>query len=174
MKESAEFFNDTGVHMSMQGLYTEAIACLKKGLSLEPQNSLLWLNLGLSYYAADMQDDSRYALIKSLKYNPYEADTWDTLGLVLHQGGDIEHAKQAFQSAIKLEPTDGRIWNNYGTLLFNSENYADARKAFETAIMFAPDFGDAVFNLRDTYEELGIKDLAEKCNSILEDLNYKE
>ena len=85
MQESAQFFNDTGVSMSMQGFHNEAIACLKKGLALEPDNSLMWLNLGLSYYAAKRQNDSKFALFQSLKYNPYEADAWDSLGLVLFE-----------------------------------------------------------------------------------------
>ncbi|AGT44339.1 tetratricopeptide repeat protein [Treponema pedis] len=174
MKESPQFFNDAGVSMSMQGFHNEAIACLKKGLSLDPKNSLLWLNLGLTYYAADMQTDSKKALLQSLKYDPYQADAWDSLGLLFYKAGDMEYAEKAFESAIKLEPSNGRIWNNYGTLLFNEENYIDARKAFETAVTLEPEFGDAVFNLRDTYMELGKKDLAEKCNIILKDINYKE
>ena len=174
MKESAQFFNDTGVSMALKGLYNEAIASLKKGLALEPYNSLLWLNLGLSYYAAKRQIDCKFALSQSIKYNPTEPDAWDSLGLVLYELGELDMAEKAYESAIRLEPSNGRIWNNYGTLLFNKERYIDARKAFESAVTLEPGLGDAVFNLRDTYRELGKYELAEKCTKILKDIDYKE
>lgn len=174
MQESAQFFNDTGVNLARQGLHNEAIACLKKGLTFEPDNSLIWLNLGLSYYAAKRQADCKYALFQSVKYNPHEPDAWDSLALILYETGDLDRAEIAYESAIMLEPSNGRIWNNYGTLLFNKERYEDARKAFESAVTLQPDLGDAVFNLRDTYLELGDKELAEKCTNILKDIHYKE
>ena len=128
----------------------------------------------MSYYAAKRQNDSKFALFQSLKYNPYEADAWDSLGLVLFETGDIDQAERAFESAIKLEPENGRVWNNYGTVLFNKENYRAARRAFESAVTLDPEMGDAVFNLRDTYLELGMNDLAERCNKILKEMDYQE
>ena len=174
MIESAQFFNDMGVKMAMEGLHNEAIACLKKGLTFELDNGLIWLNLGLSYYAAENQMDCKFALSQSIKYNPEEPDAWDSLGLVLFKLGELDQAERAFERALRLEPSNGKIWNNYGAVLFNKERYKDACKAFESAITLEPDLGDALFNLRDTYLELGNNELAEKCSGILKDIHYKE
>jgi len=58
MQETADFFNDSAVMLAAEGCHSEAIACLRRGLQLEPYSSLMWFNLGLSYYALDDKDNS--------------------------------------------------------------------------------------------------------------------
>ena len=76
MQETADFFNDSAVMLAAEGCHNEAIACLRRGLQLEPYSSLMWFNLGLSYYALDDKDNSRYALYESaLTLDPLSEDT---------------------------------------------------------------------------------------------------
>ena len=89
MQETADFFNDSAVMLAAEGCHSEAIACLRRGLQLEPFSSLMWFNLGLSYYALDDKDNSRYALYEAARCNPFDADIWDTLGVVLHETGEM-------------------------------------------------------------------------------------
>lgn len=172
MNETADFFNDTGAQLASEGFHAEAIAYLKKGLVLEPHNSLLWFNLGLSYYALKQQNESKNAFFQAVQCNPADADAWDSLGVILCDMGEQEAAEKAYKQAVMLEPYTGRIWNNYGTLLFNMSQYDEARNAFESAITLDPDLGDAVFNLCDTYSKLNMPEKAEKCRLILKDMNY--
>lgn len=174
MQETADFFNDSAVMLAAEGCHTEAIACLRRGLQLEPYSSLMWFNLGLSYYALDDKDNSRYALYEAARCNPFDADIWDTLGVVLHETGEMEASRLAYTKALELETENGRIWNNYGTLLFNEEKYEQARRAFESALTLAPDSEDTLFNLRDTYTILGNKKLARKCSKIIDRLALKK
>lgn len=171
MKETADFFNDTAVNLASEGCHTEAVACLRRGLQMEPFNSLMWFNLGLSYYALNEKNNSRHALYQAIRCNPFDADIWDTLGVVLHETGEIEASQLAYNKALELETDNGRIWNNYGTLLFNVEQYEQARHAFESALTLSPDSDDALFNLRDTYTVLGKTRLANKCSRMLETLS---
>ena len=173
MQETADFFNDSAVMLAAEGCHSEAIACLRRGLQLEPFSSLMWFNLGLSYYALDDKDNSRYALYEAARCNPFDADIWDTLGVVLHETGEMEASRLAYTKALALETENGRIWNNYGTLLFNEEKYEQARRAFESALTLAPDSEDTLFNLRDTYTMLGNKKLAKKCTKIIDRLALK-
>ena len=173
MEETADFFNDSAVNFAAEGCHTEAIACLRRGLQLEPYNSLMWFNLALSYYALNEKDNSRHALYQAARCNPFDADFWDTLGVVLHETGEMEASRMAYTKALDLEAENGRIWNNYGTLLFNEEKYEQARHAFESALTLAPDSEDTLFNLRDTYAMLGKKMLAKKCSKMLDILSVK-
>ena len=174
MQETADFFNDSAVMLAAEGCHSEAIACLRRGLQLEPFSSLMWFNLGLSYYALDDKDNSRHALYEAARCNPFDADIWDTLGVVLHETGEMEASRLAYTKALELETENGRIWNNYGTLLFNEEKYEQARRAFESALTLDPNAEDAIFNLRDTYTMLGNKKLARKCSKIIDRLALKK
>ena len=53
-------------------------------------------------------------------------------------------------------------------ILFGQTRFDEASKAFEKAVTLVPDFDDALYNLRDTYEELGRTDDMKKCAEILE------
>lgn len=174
MRETADFFNDSAVRLALEGCHSEAIACLRRGLQLEPYSSLMWFNLGLSYYALDDKDSSRCALYQAIRCDPLDADIWDTLGVVLHETGEFEASRLAYKKALDLESDNGRIWNNYGTLLFNEEDYERARRAFESALTLDPHATDTLFNLRDTYEILGNKKLAKKCSKIIDKLALKQ
>ncbi|PIE98331.1 MAG: hypothetical protein CR988_03290 [Treponema sp.] len=171
-EETAEYFNDTATALAAEGFHDEAVVCLKKGLLIDPYNGILWFNLGLSYRALHRSIDSVSALTEAAKLSPDDADIWDTLGIVLFEIGSYKEASIAYKQALKLDTFQGRIWNNYGTLLFSQKKYDDARQAFESAIALDPNMGDAVFNLRDTYLELGQSERAKICDKILDDLNY--
>ena len=167
MEETAEYFNDIAVNLASEGLYQEAIACLKRGLQVDPYNNLIWFNLGLNYYALKKRTESCRALMQAARCNPFDADVWDTLGVVLHEIGDVEASRRAYRTAIDLDTSNGRIWNNYGTLLFNEHNYIEARRAFESALTLEPSSVDALSNLCDTYQRLGEYELVIKCKDML-------
>ena len=155
MEESAEYYNDTAVVLAAKGQHSEAIACLRKGLSLDPNNPILYFNLALSSRAVGKLEDAKNALLQAAKSNPLDVDVLDTLGVVLHESGDDFDAEESYRHALELDPGNGRVWNNYGVLLFGQTRFDEACKAFEKAVTLVPDFDDALYNLRDTYEELG-------------------
>lgn len=167
MKETAESLNDSAVQLAAEGYYDESIACLRKGLLLDSSNSILWLNLALSYRALGRWHDARSALFQAAKGNPLDVDILDTLGVVLHELGEDVASEEAYQHALSIAPGNGRVWNNYGVLFFSQARYKEACQSFEKAVTLVPDFNDALYNLRDTYEALGKKDDMEKCTAML-------
>jgi len=59
------------------------------------------------------------------------------------------------------------VWNNYGVLLFGQSRFPEACQSFEKAIALVPEFDEALYNLRDTYEALGKTGEMEKCSAML-------
>jgi len=167
MEETAAYLNDTAVALAARGNHEEAIACLRKGLRLEPKNGILWFNLALSSRELGRLDEARNALLQAAKANPLDVDVLDTLGVVLHESGEDSSAEEAYLAALEIAPGNGRVWNNYGVLLFGQSRFEEACKSFEKAVTLVPDFDDALYNLRDTYEELGRMDDMKKCADIL-------
>lgn len=168
MKETVEFLNDSAVTLASESNHKEAIASLRKALTLEPHNGTLWLNIALSYRALSRLEDARNALFQALKENLLDVDILDTLGVVLHELGEDRAAEELYQNALEISPGNGRVWNNYGVLFFSQGKFIDACKSFEKAITLIPEFDDALYNLRDTYEQLGKTSAMEKCDEMLE------
>lgn len=167
MEETVEYLNDSAVLLAADGHHEEAIASLRKGLRFAPHNSTLWFNLALSYRALGKRDDARNALLHAARENPLDVDILDTLGVVLHEVGEDAAAEESYQHALEIDPSNGRIWNNYGVLQFGQERFEEACQSFEKAVTLVPDFDDALYNLRDTYEELGKTGAMEKCTAML-------
>lgn len=167
MKETVEYLNTSAVLLAKENHHKEAIASLKKGLLQEPRNSTLWLNLALSYRAIGHRQEARNALLQAAKFNPLDVDILDTLGVVLHELGEDSAAEEAYDTALEISPENGRVWNNYGVLFFSQSKFEDARRSFEKAVTLIPDFNDALYNLRDTYEALGKTGEMEKCTEML-------
>ncbi len=173
MEESPAFLNDSAVTLAAKGNHEEAIACLRRGIQLAPRNAILWFNLGLSLRATGKLTEAREALLKAAEANPTDVDSIDTLAVVLHETGEDAASERMYRNALEIAPGNGRVWNNYGVLLFGQSRFPEACQAFERAIALVPDFADALYNLRDTYEELGRHDDARKCAAMFRRLESK-
>lgn len=167
MRESAENLNDCAAVLAASGQHTEAIACLKRALLLDQGNPCLWFNLALSYRATGDLPGAKSALLRAGAGNPHDVDIIDTLAVVQHELGEDSYAERAYLMALELEPYNGRVWNNYGVLQFSQKRYKEAVTSFEKAVTLIPDFADALYNLRDTYDELGNTTARDTCAGML-------
>jgi tetratricopeptide (TPR) repeat protein len=172
MEETPEYLNNSAVAFAAEGLHEEAIACLRKALLTDPKNGVLWFNLALSQHALGRREDARESLLRAARETPLDVDVLDTLGVVLHELGEDAPAEECYRNALEIDPSNGRVWNNYGVLQFSQERFGDAVKSFETSVTLIPDFDDALYNLRDTYDELGRAEDREKCAAILAGRGY--
>ncbi len=59
MKESVETLNNNALHLAEKGSYDEAIECLKRALTLDPLNHLIWFNLGVTFRDCGMMKIDR-------------------------------------------------------------------------------------------------------------------
>ena len=58
-----------------------------------------------------------------------------------------------------------------GVVYFNQDDYGSASEAFEQALTINPYYYDAIYNLRDTYIELGNHLGAQECDTKLKNLS---
>ena len=170
MLETSENLNIQAIELASQGYYKEAIACLKRALVIDKKNYLLWYNLGITYRDSGHPKDAKNALLQAYNLNDIDEELLETLSLVCFSLKEIDEAYSYAMEAIDLNPTNARCWNNVGVFYFSEEKYEDAADAFEIAISIYPQFYDALFNLRDTYLELGNKTGADECSAIMKNL----
>ncbi len=155
MLESSEKLNNQAIVLAQNGEYKEAIACFKRAISIERQNYLLWFNLGLTYRDAGNLEDARTALEKAEEINPDDELVLETLAALCYSMGDDGEAMYYCMLCLDVNICNSHIWNTLGVVYFNRKDYGNACEAFEQAVSIDPYYYDALFNLHDTYEELG-------------------
>lgn len=170
MQETSENLNIQAIELTSQGFYKEAIACFKRAIVIDKNNYLLWYNLGITYRDSGHPKDAKNALLQAYKLNDIDEELLETLSLVCFSLKENDDAFMYAMEAIDLNPMNARCWNNVGVFYFSEEKYEDAAEAFEMAISIYPQFYDALYNLRDTYLELGNKTGADECSAIMKNL----
>lgn len=163
MIENCEKLNNQAIVYAQQGEYTEAIACFKRALSMEKENFLLWYNLGLTYRDSGDLKMARKSVSKAYEINSYSPDVIETLSQLCYMMNDLDEALWHALGGIAKFPDNPNMWNALGVIYFNKPDYNLAAEAFENAVTLNPYYYDALYNLRDTYEELGNKAGYEVC-----------
>ncbi len=163
MLETVETLNTQAIEFASNGDFREAIACLKKALGMQKYNSLLWFNLGVTYRDAGETDAAKEALLMAFEIDDEDIDIIEMLASLYQSTGDYAEALKFCMLGTCLYPENARIWNTLGVVFFNTRDYEEACNAFEKAVSINPYYYDALYNLRDTYEELGNKKGAAVC-----------
>lgn len=170
MQENPETLNTQAIELASQGDYPEAIACFKRAIAIERENYLLWFNMGVTYRDAGDLEGAKQALLQANLINPEDEEVLETLALIYFSLGQTDLALETCLDTLELNTNNAHIWNTIGVLHFSKSNYQDACTSFEKAVTLYPHYYDALYNLRDTYTELGNKQGALECNDRLKKL----
>lgn len=164
MRESPETLNSQAIELAAHGEYREAIACFKRALEIEKTNYLLWFNLAITYRDNGELELAKDALEKAYYIESEDDEVIEMLALVSLNCGADDDALRYCAEGLELNPSNAHIWNTLGVIHFNHGEYESACEAFEQAITINSYYYDALFNLRDTYDELGNEAGVALCN----------
>ncbi len=172
MKENSGRLNDEAIKLSQSGLYTEAIACFKRAITLEKDNWLLWFNLGLTLRDAGFLEEAITALETAGNFETDEIhfDVIEALAVSYFDAKNFDKALSTCLEGLEYNPTNAELWNTIGAVYFNKAEYTDAMEAFETAVTINPYYPEALYNLRDTYRELKNETGARECEQKLKSI----
>ncbi len=174
MNEAADKLNNQAILLAGDGSYREAVACFARALTLEQDNHLLWYNLGIMLQNAGRPDDALHALERAHEIDPEDEDTINALAVLCFGRDDMARALIYCAEGILVNSDNPQFWNTTGVVYFNQQNYENASAAFEEAVTLNPYYYDALFNLRDTYEQLGNSNGYEECRRRLQELKNGE
>lgn len=174
MIENVATLNTQAIELASNGQYIEAIACLKRAIALEKHNHLLWYNLGITYRDAGNLSAAKSALLNAHEIDDEDDEVIETLALVCFNQGASEEALTYCLEGIAKNPQNAHLWNTLGVIYFNTNDFPVACEAFENAVTINPYYYDALFNLRDTYEELGNKAGYEMCVKQMKNIQLGE
>ncbi|WP_059369386.1 tetratricopeptide repeat protein [Treponema endosymbiont of Eucomonympha sp.] len=171
--ENADLLNEQAIGLASNGNFPEAIACFRRAISMERSNYLFWYNLGVTYRDSGCLTEAKSALECADMLSEGDDEVLESLSLVCYALGETEKAFEYCQSGLDLNEDNERLWNNLGVLFFVGGEYEDACEAFEAAVTLDPCYGDALFNLRDAYSELGNKSGETECARRLSELEAR-
>ena len=165
MTEDPSNLNTQAIELANRGSYVEAIACFKRAITMDRNNPLLWYNLGVTYRDANHLHHAKNALLTAYNLEPDDQDILETLAHVCFLLGESEEALGFCAHGLEQNIRNAHLWNNSGVVYFNQGDFESACEAFEHAVTIDPNYYDALYNLRDTYEQLGNKTAAKECTA---------
>ncbi len=120
-------------------------------LEVDPENALVWANLGAVEQQAKNLDAAQACFEASTRFNPQLVQSWVALGLIQSAKGDRYRAVSSFARAIHEDPLDPRP-HNYLAIEAQNLKWNDAAMAeLQRAIELNPEYGIAHFNLATMY-----------------------
>ena len=134
----------------------------------------MWFNLGLTYHDAGKISLAKAAMEHAYRINPYDEDTLDSLASFCVSTKTFDEAMLYCAKGLELNPVNPHYWNTSGVVSFQQGDYVEAANFFEHAVSLSPHYYDALFNLRDTYQELNNKAGVQECNRMLESIKKTE
>jgi Flp pilus assembly protein TadD len=152
--ETASFLNDSGIALTEANRPYEAIPLFRKALIMEPENPLLWMNLGIAQQRTGDYDEAINSFHWAVCIEDGLAEAWVSLGLIYYELEQFELAEDCYHSALTRDENAPKTWNNLGVLYFVEGSFEEARHCFEEAVSLSPLYYEALFNLRDTCREL--------------------
>ena len=170
MLESTDFLNNQAIELTNRGNFKEAIACYKRAITIDRQNHLLWFNLGITYQKQGNLRGAKRCLRTAYELDPCDPESIEQLAIVCLDRKEFLEAVEYCQAGLDENPANAHLWNTLGVIFFNQEDYSMAAESFERAVSINPYYYDALYNLRDSYTELGNKTGAADCQERLSKL----
>lgn len=130
-----------------KGDWASARKAYQEMIDLDPQNALVWANLGAVEQQSGNLKRAEECFEKSVASNPELAQSWLALGVLRLERGDTYLAMSALARAVHEEPEDARA-HNYLAIAAKNLGWPDAAEAeLQKALKLKPDYGIAHFNL---------------------------
>ena len=101
------------VQLRARGRIDEAAAHLRNARRLDPENSDLHRELGITFLLGKDWKRARIEMLEAIRSEPTDAEAYNGLAYALEKLGNLEAAVEAYRNASKLEPSDSSYRRHY-------------------------------------------------------------
>ena len=142
------------VHFALGRVYlktgkaAEALAEIKRALTLAPNSDDGYRRLAEAYIAANRTKEAIDAYRKAIEINPYNWLNHNELGTAYLQIGDNDQALKAFQHVTEMEPDSPVGYRNMGVVYYRQGKWQECIPTYQKALQLQPHFA--------TYSNLGV------------------
>jgi Flp pilus assembly protein TadD len=116
------------VQLRAQARLDEAVAALREAMKLDPENSDLHRELGITFLMAKEWKRARVEMIEAIRHDQTDADAHNGLGYALEKLGDIDGAVKEYRIATHLEPDDPSYRTHYFEALVKIQTRQETKK----------------------------------------------
>jgi tetratricopeptide (TPR) repeat protein len=131
--------------------YATARRAYERVLSLDPQNQMGLVNLGLVEFYAGDSAKSEDLLKKAVRQRLETAPAWLTLGMIYMDQNRFPEALAALSQAALHDPDNPRVQNFLGVVIGREGWIYGAQQKLRRAVELDPAYADAHYNLAVFY-----------------------
>jgi tetratricopeptide (TPR) repeat protein len=91
----------------------EAVKQLREAAELDPENSDLHRELGITFLLAKDWKRARVEMLEAIRHDPTDADAHNGLGYALEKLGEVQPALDQYRVATRLDPDDPSYRQHY-------------------------------------------------------------
>jgi tetratricopeptide (TPR) repeat protein len=106
----------------------DAVSALRQAMKLDPDNSDLHRELGITFLLAKEWKRARVEMIEAIRNDQSDADAHNGLGYALEKLGDIDAAVKEYRTATHLDPDDPTYRTHYLDALVKIQAKKEAAK----------------------------------------------
>ncbi len=111
-----------------QGHLNEAVASLREAFKLNPENSDLHRELGITFLLNKDWKRARVEMIEAIRHDQADADAHNGLGYALEKLGDLDGAIKEYRIATHLDPDNSTYRTHYLDALVKGTARQQAKK----------------------------------------------
>jgi len=141
-------WNNLGLAHLDLGRDEEALASLRKAVSIRPDLAGIWINIGWVHVKNGQYEEGISFYREALRIKPDYAEAWYDLGIGYEKSGRFPQAIEAYREATRLDPRYADAWNNLGAVHLKLGQDRRAAEYFRQALRAQPGHALAVKNLR--------------------------
>jgi Flp pilus assembly protein TadD len=127
-KAQLERLVQQAAQLRAQAKLDEAVSALRQAMKMDPENSDLHRELGITFLLAKEWKRARVEMIEAIRHDQSDADAHNGLGYALEKLGDIDAALKEYRIATHLEPDDSTYRTHYLDALVKIQARQEAAK----------------------------------------------
>lgn len=152
------------IYRDIQSLATNAtqwgITSFQQAINLEPQNPVLYTEIGKLYSVASDLQKAKESFLKAEELKSDYLDAQIQEATLLEKEGNRDEAIKKMEEVVKNYPFNTEVAFELGQLYFNAQRTDDAILQFENAISLMPNHSNSLYALGLAYTKKGQKDKA--------------
>ena len=101
------------VRLRARGHIEEAVQLLRDAAKMDPENSDLHRELGITFLLVKEWKRARVEMLEALRHDPSDSDAHNGLGYALEKLGQLDAALKEYRTATQLDPDDPSYRQHY-------------------------------------------------------------
>jgi len=157
---NAQAFHLLALTLDKLGHLHKALVTYERAFKLDPEDTDLLLNLGLTAWNLNLLDGAERMFRLFIEKCPDHPAGYNNLGSVQRDKRDLSTAIETLRGAIYRMPDQPMLWNSLATVLAEEGRAEESLVFYEEALRLDPKFARVQHNLGYTYSHLGQLDKA--------------